>query len=61
MASKGTNASAMRRYDERPILSAIRRSNGASKAKLARADGLSPQAVVRMIDEPEHDGLSFQA
>ena len=61
MARKGTNASGMRRYNERLILSAIRRLNGASKAELARVTGLSPQAVVRIIDELESDGLLFQA
>ncbi len=61
MARKGTNASGMRRYNERLILSAIRRLNGASKAELARVTGLSPQAVVRIIDELENDGLLFQA
>ena len=61
MARKGTNASGMRRYNERLILSAIRRLNGASKAELARVTGLSPQAVVRIIDELDSDGLLFQA
>ncbi|MEN2747540.1 ROK family protein [Sphingomonas sp. T9W2] len=51
----------MRRYNERLILSAIRRSNGASKAEIARLTGLSPQAVVRIIDELDSDGLLFQA
>ncbi|MCT8002710.1 ROK family protein [Sphingomonas sanguinis] len=61
MARKGTNASGMRRYNERLILSAIRRMNGASKAELARVTGLSPQAVVRIIDELDSEGLLFQA
>lgn len=61
IARKGTNASGMRRYNERLILSAIRRVNGASKAELARSTGLSPQAVVRIIDELESEGLLFQA
>ncbi len=61
MARKGTNASGMRRYNERLILSAIRRMNGASKAELARETGLSPQAVVRIIDELDSEGLLFQA
>lgn len=57
----GTNASGMRRYNERLILSAVRRMNGASKAELARATALSPQAVVRIVDELEAEGLLFQA
>ncbi len=61
MARKGTNASGMRRYNERLILSAIRRMNGASKAELARVTGLSPQAVVRIIDELEAESMLFQA
>ncbi len=61
MARKGTNASGMRRYNQRLILSAIRRLNGASKAELSRVTGLSPQAVVRIIDELDNDGLLFQA
>lgn len=61
MARKGTNASGMRRYNERLILSAIRRMNGGSKAELARVTGLSPQAVVRIIDELDSEGLLFQA
>ena len=61
MARQGTNASGMRRYNEWLILSAIRRLNGASKAELARVTGLSPQAVVRIIDELDSDGLLFQA
>ncbi|MGN5373398.1 ROK family transcriptional regulator [Sphingomonas hankookensis] len=51
----------MRRYNQRLILSAIRRLNGASKAELSRVTGLSPQAVVRIIDELDNDGLLFQA
>lgn len=60
-ARRGTNASGMRRYNERLILSAVRRLGGASKAELARSTGLSPQAVVRIVDELAADGLLFQA
>ncbi|MBL0916693.1 MAG: ROK family protein [Sphingopyxis sp.] len=59
--SRGTNASGMRRYNERLILSAVRRLNGASKAELSRITALSPQAVVRIVDELEAEGLLFQA
>ncbi|WP_343525275.1 ROK family transcriptional regulator [Sphingomonas sp.] len=51
----------MRRYNERLILSAIRRMNGASKAELARVTGLSAQAVARIIDELESEAMLFQA
>lgn len=58
---RGTNAGGMRRYNERLILSAVRRMNGASKAELARVTALSPQAVVRIVDELNEEGLLFQA
>lgn len=58
---RGTNAGGMRRYNERLILSAVRRMNGASKAELARVTTLSPQAVVRIVDELDGEGLLFQA
>lgn len=58
---RGTNAGGMRRYNERLILSAVRRMNGASKAELARVTALSPQAVVRIVDELAGEGLLFQA
>jgi predicted NBD/HSP70 family sugar kinase len=57
---KGTNASGMRRYNERLILSAVRRSGGASKAELARATALSPQAVVRIVDQLADKGFLVQ-
>jgi predicted ArsR family transcriptional regulator len=58
---RGTNAGGMRRYNERLILSAVRRMNGASKADLARVTALSPQAVVRIVDELDGEGLLYQA
>lgn len=58
---RGTNAGGMRRYNERLILSAVRRMNGASKAELARMTALSPQAVVRIVDELDEEGLLYQA
>ncbi|SFK07375.1 Sugar kinase of the NBD/HSP70 family, may contain an N-terminal HTH domain [Sphingomonas sp. NFR04] len=61
MMRKGTNAGGMRRYNQRLILAAVRRMNGASKAELARMTALSPQAVVRIVDELEEEGLLFQA
>lgn len=61
MTHKGTNASGMRRYNERLILAAVRRMDGASKAELTRQTLLSPQAVVRIVDELEAQGLLVQA
>ncbi len=58
---RGTNAGGMRRYNERLILSAVRRMNGASKAELSRVTALSPQAVVRIVDELDGEGLLYQA
>lgn len=58
---KGTNSSGMRRYNQRLILSAVRRLGGASKAELSRMTSLSPQAVVRIVDELEEDGMLFPA
>lgn len=57
----GSNANGVRRYNERLILSIIRRKNGASKADLAKATGLSPQAVVRIVEDLESSGMLVQA
>jgi predicted NBD/HSP70 family sugar kinase len=57
----GSNANGVRRYNERLMLSIIRRQNGASKADLARATGLSPQAAVRIVEDLEATGLLVQA
>lgn len=50
----------MRRFNERLILSAVRRLGGASKAELSRVTALSPQAVVRIVDELEAEGMLVQ-
>lgn len=60
-AANGTNASGMRRFNERLILSAVRRLGGASKAELSRVTALSAQAVVRIVDELEAEGMLVQA
>jgi predicted NBD/HSP70 family sugar kinase len=57
----GSNANGVRRYNERLVLSIIRRQNGASKADLAKATGLSPQAAVRIVEDLESSGLLIQA
>jgi predicted NBD/HSP70 family sugar kinase len=59
--STGSNANGVRRYNERLMLSIIRRRNGASKAELAKATGLSPQAAVRIVEDLEASGLLLQA
>jgi predicted NBD/HSP70 family sugar kinase len=59
--STGSNANGVRRYNERLILSIIRRRNGASKAELAKATGLSPQAAVRIVEDLEASGLLIQS
>jgi predicted NBD/HSP70 family sugar kinase len=51
----------MRRYNEQLILSVIRRLGEASKAELARLTALSPQAVVRIVDQLEIQGYIYEA
>ena len=55
--SRGSNSNGVRRYNERLVLSTIRRLGGASKADLSRITGLSPQAAVRIVEDLESDGL----
>lgn len=61
MIQNGTNSSGMRRYNERLILSAVRRLGEASKAELSRLTALSPQAVVRIVDQLEEEGSLYEA
>lgn len=61
MTKRGSNSNGVRRYNERLVLSTIRRLNGASKADLARITGLSPQAAVRLVEGLENDGLIMAA
>lgn len=49
--SRGSNSNGVRRYNERLVLSTIRRLGGASKADLSRITGLSPQAAVRIVED----------
>ncbi|PTQ09438.1 transcriptional regulator [Sphingomonas oleivorans] len=58
---RGSNVVGVRRYNERLVLSSIRRMNGASKADLARSTGLSPQAVLRIVEDLESEGLLVRA
>jgi predicted NBD/HSP70 family sugar kinase len=58
---RGSNSIGVRRYNERLVLSTIRRRGGASKAELARLTGLSPQAAVRIVESLEESGRLVRA
>src|SRR5690625_2605325 len=55
--SQGSNASGLRRYNERVILTFLRKYRVASKSDLARATNLTPQTVTRIVDDLEHSEL----
>lgn len=54
---KGSNSSGLRRYNERVVLTALRKMGVASKSELAKLSDLTPQAVTRIVDELEDSGL----
>jgi predicted NBD/HSP70 family sugar kinase len=54
---KGSNSSGLRRYNERVVLSTLRKLGSASKSDLARLTDLTAQAVTRIVDELENSGL----
>lgn len=54
---KGSNSSGLRRYNERVVLSTLRKLGAASKSDLARLTDLTAQAVTRIVDELENTGL----
>jgi predicted NBD/HSP70 family sugar kinase len=56
-ASRGTNQTGVRLYNERLVLSLIRRHGEVPKADLARMTGLSPQTVSIITNALEADGL----
>lgn len=58
--SKGSNSSGLRRYNERVLISSLRRLGMASKFELAKLANLTPQAVTRIIDDLEQAGLVEQ-
>jgi predicted NBD/HSP70 family sugar kinase len=58
---QGSNSIGVRRYNERLVLSTIRRLNGASKADLSKLTGLSPQAAVRIVESLEESGRLVRA
>jgi predicted NBD/HSP70 family sugar kinase len=58
---RGSNSIGVRRYNERLVLSTIRRLNGASKADISKLTGLSPQAAVRIVENLEESGRLVRA
>jgi predicted NBD/HSP70 family sugar kinase len=55
--SRGTNQSGVRLYNERLILSLIRRHKSLAKVEIARLTGLSTQTTTVIINRLEADGL----
>ncbi|HET7714638.1 MAG TPA: winged helix-turn-helix domain-containing protein, partial [Bauldia sp.] len=54
---RGTNQSGVRLYNERLVLSLIRRHESLPKAEIARLTGLSPQTITIIMRALEADGL----
>ncbi len=55
--SRGTNQTGVRLYNERLVLSLIRRHGSLTKADIARMTGLSPQTISIIINQLTEDGL----
>jgi predicted NBD/HSP70 family sugar kinase len=55
--SRGTNQAGLRLYNERLVLSLIRRNGALPKADIARLTGLSPQTISTITNGLERDGL----
>lgn len=55
--SRGTNQSGVRLYNERLVLSLIRRHGSLPKADIARRTGLSPQTISTIANSLEDDGI----
>jgi predicted NBD/HSP70 family sugar kinase/biotin operon repressor len=55
--SRGTNQSGVRLYNERLVLSLIRRHGSLPKAEIARQTGLSAQTITVIMRQLESDGL----
>jgi predicted NBD/HSP70 family sugar kinase len=55
--SRGTTQTGVRLYNERLILSLIRRQHGLAKVEIARMTGLSTQTTTVIINRLEADGL----
>lgn len=56
-SSRGTNQSGVRLYNERLVLSLIRRHHALPKADIARMTGLSPQTISIIMNQLTKDGL----
>jgi predicted NBD/HSP70 family sugar kinase len=56
-ATRGTNQTGVRLYNERLVLSLIRRHGDLPKADIARLTGLSPQTISIITNALEADGL----
>jgi predicted NBD/HSP70 family sugar kinase len=56
-SSRGTNQIGVRLYNERLVLSLIRRQGGLPKADIARLTGLSPQTISIIMNQLDADGL----
>lgn len=54
---RGSNLAGVRAYNERLILSVVRRNPGVAKAEIARGTGLSAQTVSVIVRELESEGL----
>lgn len=54
---RGTNQAGLRLYNERLVLSLIRRHGSLPKADIARLTGLSPQTISTIANGLERDGL----
>ena len=55
--SRGTHQAGVRLYNERLVLSIIRRRGSMAKAEIARATGLSPQTISIITNQLTRDGL----
>jgi uncharacterized membrane protein len=54
---RGSNQAGMRAYNERLVLSLVRRHAGLAKADIARSTGLSAQTVSVIMRGLEEEGL----
>src|SRR5690349_5947523 len=55
--ARGTNQSGVRVYNERLVLSLIRRHGSLPRAEIARLTGLSPQTITVIMRSLERDQL----
>ena len=55
--SRGTNQVGVRLYNERLVLSLVRRHGALPKADIARLTGLSPQTTTVIMNRLAEDGL----